>query len=71
MAVRIKAKRGSQSNVITAITTQGKRRFLIMRFIRLLLSLLLVATVNCSRMKVKQEYNEGFDFSGLKTFSWL
>ena len=42
-----------------------------MRFIRLLLSILLVATVNCSRMKVKQEYNDGFDFSRLKTFSWL
>ncbi len=42
-----------------------------MRFIRLLLSLLLVATVNCSGMRVKQDYNEGFDFSRLKTFAWL
>jgi len=42
-----------------------------MRFIRLLLSLLLVATVTCSKMKVKQDYNEGFDFSRLKTFTWL
>jgi len=42
-----------------------------MRFIRLLLSLLLVATGNCSGMRVKQEYNEGFDFSRMKTFTWL
>ncbi len=42
-----------------------------MRFIRLLLGLLLVTTVNCSGTRVKQEYNEGFDFSRLKTFSWL
>ncbi len=42
-----------------------------MRFIRLLLCLLLVATVNCSRTRIKQDYNEGFDFSRLKTFSWL
>ncbi|MCH7680729.1 DUF4136 domain-containing protein [candidate division KSB1 bacterium] len=42
-----------------------------MRFTRLLLSLLLVATMNCSRMRVKQEYNEGFDFSRMKTFTWL
>ena len=42
-----------------------------MRFIRLLLSLLLIATVNCSRTRIKQDYNEGFDFSRLKTFSWL
>jgi len=42
-----------------------------MRFIRLLLSLLLVAAVNCSGMRIKQEYNEGFDFSRMKTFTWL
>ena len=42
-----------------------------MRFIRLLLSLLLVAAVNCSGIRVKQDYNEGFDFSRLKTFTWL
>jgi len=42
-----------------------------MRFIRLLLSLLLVAAVNCSGLRVKQDYNEGFDFSRLETFTWL
>ncbi len=42
-----------------------------MSFIRLLLGLLLVTTVNCSGIRVKQDYKDGFDFSRLKTFTWL
>jgi len=42
-----------------------------MSFIRLLLSFLLIATVNCSGTRVKQDYKDGFDFSRLKTFLWL
>jgi len=42
-----------------------------MRFIRLLLGLLLVTIVNCSGIRVKQDYKDGFDFSRLKTFTWL
>jgi len=37
----------------------------------LLIACLILVTTSCSRIRVKRDYDDAFDFSTLKTFSWL
>ena len=37
----------------------------------LLIACLMLVTTSCSRIRVKRDYDEAFDFATLKTFSWL